>query len=149
MKKFQFSLDSVLSYKQQVLEGIQNEYAALTAKVRQQEERVRAVRQRYADLNQEFREKEAFGMTIVEARRYESGLRFLEMEIQREETLLKELREQAEAKRRELVAARQDTATIEKLKEKKLEDYRKSVQKSEEQFIDELVSAQRATANAS
>ena len=52
MKKFQFSLDSVLSYKQQVLEGIQNEYAALTAKVRQQEERVQAVRQRYADLNQ-------------------------------------------------------------------------------------------------
>lgn len=103
MKKFQFSLDSVLSYKQQVLEGIQNEYAALTAKVRQQEERVRAAWQRYADLNQEFREKEAFGMTIVEARRYESGLRFLEMEIQREETLLKELREQAEAKRRELV----------------------------------------------
>ena len=47
------------------------------------------------------------------------------------------------------MAARQDTATIEKLKEKKLEDYRKSVQKSEEQFIDELVSAQRATANAS
>ncbi|HIR47443.1 MAG TPA: flagellar export protein FliJ, partial [Candidatus Caccousia avicola] len=68
MKKFQFSLDSVLSYKQQVLEGIQNEYAALTAKVRQQEERVRAAWQRYADLNQEFREKEAFGMTIVEAR---------------------------------------------------------------------------------
>lgn len=110
---------------------------------------MRAAWQRYADLNQEFREKEAFGMTIVEARRYESGLRFLEMEIQREETLLKEYQDQAEAKRKELVAARQDTATIEKLKEKKLEDYRKGVQKSEEQFIDELVSAQRAAAHAS
>lgn len=149
MKKFQFSLDSVLSYKQQVLEGIQNEYAALTAKVRRQEERVQAARQRYADLNQEFREKEASGMTIAEALRYENGLRFLEQEIQREEKLLEEFRKQAEAKRQELVAARQDTATIEKLKEKKLEDYRKGVQKSEEQFIDELVSAQRAAANAS
>ena len=36
-----------------------------------------------------------------------------------------------------------DTRILERLKEKKLQDYQKDVQKSEEQFIDELVSATR------
>ena len=36
MKKFQFSLDHVLDYKQQVLEGLQNEHAILMRRVRSQ-----------------------------------------------------------------------------------------------------------------
>jgi len=46
------------------------------------------------------------------------------------------------------VEARKETATIEKLKEHKLEDYRKAVQKSEETMIEEFVSTTRAMAAA-
>ena len=48
--------------------------------------------------------------------------------------------------RQQVVAARQETASLEKLREQKLDGYRKAVQKQEEQFIDELVSASRVTA---
>ena len=47
-----------------------------------------------------------------------------------------------------MVEARKETATIEKLKEHKLEDYRKAVQKAEELQIEEFVSTTRAMAGA-
>lgn len=61
MKKFQFGLDGVMRYKQQVLEGAQNEYAALVQRVQQQEQRLQAVVERYRAYNQEFRQAEAEG----------------------------------------------------------------------------------------
>lgn len=83
MKRFQFSLNTVLSYKQQVLEELQNEHGQLLYQVRQQELVLQAAEERYRGLNLEFRQAETEGLTIAEALRYESGLRFLEGEIQR------------------------------------------------------------------
>lgn len=145
MKKFQFSLDTVLDYKQQVLDGIQNEYSALLLQVRRQEERLHREQQNYIELNQEFRQATSQGITVAVALNYENGLRFFEKRIAEEERLLAECQKKAEEKRKQLVAARQDTSSLEKLKEKKKEAYVKQVQKMEEQFIDELVSASRLT----
>ena len=142
MKRFQFSLNTVLSYKQQVLEELQNEHGQLLYQVRQQELVLQAAEERYRGLNLEFRQAETEGLTIAEALR--SGLRFLEDEIQREAKRLREYEAAAEEKRRQVVAARQDTASLEKLKDKKWEDYQKQVQKGEELLIEELVTAARA-----
>lgn len=149
MKKFQFSLDHVLDYKQQVLEGVQNEHAVLMQRVRGQEELLEELRQRYQDCNRELREAEAVGVTVAEAMRMESGLRFWEKEIAKNERLLDQYRKEAEEKRRQVVAARQDTASLEKLKDKKHMAYRREVQKGEEQFIEELVAARRVVTAAS
>ncbi len=146
MKKFQFGLDGVMRYKQQVLEGAQNEYAVLVQRVQQQEQRLQTVVERYRAYNQEFRQAEAEGITIAQAMGYESGLRALEREQKQEEKRLKQMQAQAEQGRQRLVAARQDTNSLEKLKEKKSEVYRKEAQKQEEEFIDELVSNTRAVA---
>lgn len=105
---------------------------------------LQAAEERYRGLNLEFRQAETEGLTIAEALRYESGLRFLEDEIQREAKRLREYEAAAEEKRRQVVAARQDTASLEKLKDKKWEDYQKQVQKGEELLIEELVTAARA-----
>ncbi len=112
MKRFQFSLNTVLSYKQQVLEELQNEHGQLLYQVRQQELVLQAAEERYRGLNLEFRQAETEGLTIAEALRYESGLRFLEDEIQREAKRLREYEAAAEEKRRQVVAARQDTASL-------------------------------------
>ena len=137
MKRFQFSLNTVLSYKQQVLEELQNEHGQLLYQVRQQELVLQAAEERYRGLNLEFRQAETEGLTIAEALRYESGL-------QREAKRLREYEAAAEEKRRQVVAARQDTASLEKLRDKKWEDYQKQVQKGEELLIEELVTAARA-----
>ena len=149
MKKFQFNQDTVLRYKQQVLDNMQNEYAAALARVREQEGILAALEGRYRDLNAGFREAETAGITVADAMGYEMGLRVLEGEIQRAEAKLEQMRQEAEERRLRLVAARQDAAALEKLREHQWDDYQKAVQKQEEQFIDELVSNTRAAASLS
>ena len=147
MKKFKFSLDSVLSYKQQVLDALKGEHAAILAQVRAQEAVLEAVWQEYRDCNEEYSQRKAEGMTITDALVYQNGLRVLERNIQRETDKLEELRRTEEKKRQEVVDAKIDTSSIEKLKEHKLEDYNKAVQKDEEKLIDEFVSSAQARAN--
>ena len=144
MKRFQFGLDTVLQYKRQVLDGAQNEYAEVIQRVRQQERRLREAEARHRSLNQQFRRAEAEGITIADAMGYEMGLRMLEGEIQREESRLHQLQTEAEERRKRMIAARQDTSSLEKLREKKLESYEKELQRQEELRIDELVANTRA-----
>lgn len=141
MKKFQFSLDTVLEYKQQVLDSLQAEHGALADLVRRQELTLAGVKSRYAKTNREYREKAAAGMQVAEAITYETGLQVLEREIFRETEKLQNFRRQADAKRREMVSAKQDTASIENLRERKLDSYLKEYRKREERFIDDLVCA--------
>lgn len=144
MKKFRFSLETVLDYKQQVLDSVQMELAVIVTQVQKQEEVLAAAECRYAATNDEFCQRKAIGLTIADAMSYELGLRVLEQEIFRETHKLDELRAQEAAKRDELIVSKIDTTSLEILRKKKLTDYNQAVQKSEEQFIDELVSAGHA-----
>ncbi len=143
MKKFQFRLDGVLDYRQQVLEGRQNEYAKAVRQVQEQQVRLDAARERYQELNRRFREEASAGITIADAMGYENGLRVLEREIARETQTLQTLQKEAEEKRQWMLQAHMDAAVLERLKEKQKDAYQKEAQKRDEQFIEELVSAAR------
>ena len=75
--------------------------------------------------------------------KYEQYLRSSERQLEEAYEELRSLRMQEEKKRGEVVEAKKETSTIEKLKEKKLEAYNKAVQKSEEALIDEFVTTKR------
>ena len=141
MKKFRFPLDIVLEYRRQVQDSLQVELGAAAAEVRRQEQVLENARRRYADINREYREKAALGLSIAELRGYETGLKVQQGVIARELAQLETLRRRMEAKRQELVSAKLDVSSVEKLREKKLQAYVKDVEKSEEQFIDDLVGA--------
>ena len=146
MKKFKFALDTVLSYKQQVLDALQGEHAEILARVRNQEELLEGLWAQYRAYNGEYQERAREGLPLTDALMYQNGLRAAEMEIQRETQRLERLRIQAEKKREEVVEAKKETSSIEKLREKRLDAYHKAEAKSEEQFIDEFISAARANA---
>ena len=148
MKKFRFPLDTVLSYKQQVLDALRGEHAAILAEVHTQEEWVEHLWQEYRAYSEEYRQRSAEGLVMTEALMYQTGLRSIEREIQRETEKLDALRAKEEAKRAEVVEAKKETSSIEKLREKKLDAYHKAEAKSEELFIEEFVSAARAHASA-
>ena len=149
MKKFSFNLDGVLNYRQQVLDGLQGEYSRAMRRVQEQQALLEEVKQRYQQLNLRFHEEAAAGITAADAMGFENGLRVLEQEIAHQTQTLKTLEQQAEEKRREMLQAHLDAAVLERLKEKKREAYQKEVQKSDEQFIDELVSAPRVSERSS
>ena len=146
MKKFKFALDTVLSYKQQVLDALQGEHAEILARVRNQEELLEGLWAQYRAYNDEYQERAREGLPLTDALMYQNGLRAAEMEIQRETQWLERLRIQAEKKREEVVEAKKETSSIEKLREKRLDAYHKAEAKSEEQFIDEFISAARVNA---
>ena len=127
MKKFRFSLETVLDYKQQALDALRAEHGAILAQVRAQEDVVDGLEGEQGNVNEEY-------------------LRALEREIQEERRKLAILRRREEQKRTQVVEARKETATLEKLKEHKLDDYRRAEQKAEEQLIEEFVSTTRAMA---
>ncbi len=149
MKKFKFSLDTVLSYKEQVLDALKGEHATILVKVREQEDYLEGLWSKYRAYNAEYSQRKIEGMTILDATIYQSGLRHMEDVIQQETERLEALRKEEEAKRQEVVEAKKDTASLDKLKEKKLDLYNKSVQKAEENLIDEFVSSARSRSGAS
>ena len=146
MKKFRFSLETVLDYKQQVLATLQTEHGAILAQIRAQEQHIEELEAAYRHLNHEFTRRKLAGIAILDAMKYEQYLRSMERQIQEETERLEELRAQEEAKREQVVEAKKETSAIEKLREKKLESYNKAMQKSEEAMIDELVSTKRVMA---
>ena len=148
MKKFKFSLDTVLSYKDQVLDALKIEHGVILAEIRAQEEVLEAVWRRYRDYDEEFREEKMNGISALDAMMYEAGLRAQELTIKRETEKLDALREREEQKRNEVVEAKKETASLEKLRERKLDNYNKAAQKIEEQRIEEYVSTQRAMTGA-
>ena len=127
-----------------MLESRQNEYAKALAQVREQQDRVDDATDRYHRLNRRFREEAAAGITAADALGLENGLRVLEAEILRETRLLEECQRAAEEKRAQVLQAHMDATVLERLKDKQKDAYQKEAQKSDERFIDELVSATRA-----
>ena len=146
MKKFRFSLETVLDYKQEVLSALQAEHAAILARVHAQEDLLEELENYYSELDAEFTERKLEGITILDAMQYEQYLRATERQIEEAVEILERLRAEAEAKRLEVVEAKKDTSSIEKLREKKLDSYNKAVQKSEELIIEEFVTTTRVMA---
>lgn len=146
MKKFRFSLETVLEYKNQALDALRAEHGAILAQVRAQEKVIEDLEEEYRQADSDFTRLKLEGINILDAMSYEQYLRSLERKLQEEYRRLDRLQRREEEKRAQVVEARKETATIEKLKEHKLEDYRKAEQKAEEQRIEEFVSTTRAMA---
>lgn len=148
MKKFHFQLDTVLGYKQQVLDNRLVEHGAAVAQVTRQEAVLLDAQNRRGAYEAEFRQKQAEGMTMFEALKYQSCMEALMREIEREKEKLVQLRRIEEEKRARVVESRVETKTLEKLKEIKLQDYNHAIQKDEERFIDDLAATKRVLSNA-
>lgn len=91
MKKFQFSLEKVLSYKQQKQEALRSEHAEILALVRAQEALVESRWERYREYSVEYRERCGRGLPMTEVLVYQSGLRAMEREIQSETMRLEQV----------------------------------------------------------
>ena len=148
MKKFKFSLETVLDYKQQVLDNRLVEHGAAVAQVTRQEAVLDDARNRRSDYEAEFEQKKTEGMTMFEALKYQHCMQALVNEVERETERLARLRRIEEEKRARVVESRVETKTLEKLKEIKLQDYNHAIQKDEERFIDDLTATKRVLSNA-
>ena len=147
MKKFRFPLDSVLTYKRNILDTLQIEHGRILAEIRRQLELIEQMQRDYEAFSAEFRIRSAEGLGIRDAQNYQLELRARERDIEKEEEKLLALRKQEEAKREEIVEVKKDTSAIEKLREKKLAAYNAAAAKAEEIAVEEFVSSRMSVQN--
>jgi len=139
MKKFSFALDKVLKYKQQYENSLRNEHAAIMQQVSAQERKVRELEEEERATRIQMDGQKQSGCRVQDLNTYQGYLSYLNGEVAREKKHLAVLKRREETKRKELIAAKTETTSIDKLKEKKLEEYRKLESKEQEQLIEEFV----------
>ncbi|MCP1102507.1 flagellar FliJ protein [Aequitasia blattaphilus] len=141
MKKFTFALDKVLRYKRQIERNLRNEHAYIVQEINQQEKVIEDLEKEYDKLAHEFEEIKQVGATVKSLRVYEDYFNTLRQSIIMEEQLLHLLRQKEAQKRKEVITAKQETSSIDILKDKRKEEYTKELRKNEERELEEFVAS--------
>jgi len=144
MKKFSFSLDKVLDYKIQIEDNLRNEHAGAVRAVINKEEEIENMEAAHYGYMQDMEDVKLHGCRVQELLIYESYLQKSKMNIDEQKEVLEHLKHQEEKKRNQVIEAKRERTTIDKLKEKKQMEYDFLVQKDEEKFIEEFVANNRA-----
>ncbi|MBQ6985612.1 MAG: flagellar export protein FliJ [Oscillibacter sp.] len=146
MKRFQFQLEPVLNFKQQGLDALMVELSAIQASVAAQENKRSAAYQKLADYDAESVRKNAEGVSILEALERQSCQQVLARRARNEDDELARLRGEAEKKRAEIVEARKETHSLERLREVRQSEFNAALAKAEEKELDDLTAARRSAA---
>jgi len=140
MKRFEFSLQKVLDFKNQTLDALMGELGEMRLRLTKMEEKIEQLERHYADLGAELREKYAAGVAVSEV----ASIRVFQDSLNSQiKALIKKKLDMLRLialKQQQIIEVKSSVSGLEKLKEKQLSDYNRRVQKSEEAFIDELVS---------
>ncbi|MGO5053704.1 flagellar export protein FliJ [Lachnospiraceae bacterium LCP25S3_G4] len=143
MKKFNFPLNTVLNYKEQLLDNLKSDHAQMVKAVMKKEIDIEALERTSAEYAKSYDQCKRQGALICEIKKYEMYLNYLQRELEKENQELQLLKKKEQVKRLEVIEAKKDTMSIEKLKTKKLKAYQKEEQKQEQLFIEEFVSNTR------
>ena len=147
MKKFQFTLQKLMDFRQQELDRQKNTPSALQAELQriyqEKEELIRRVEESSQDLEIICRQgAQAFEVSV--RKRY---IVSLQQEIHAHDASAAMTQQEINKQLGVVVEATKDVRTLEKLEEKQLEDYRAAANKENEQFIEEFVSGQSIRAH--
>lgn len=143
MEKFHFQLDRVLDYKNLVLDGLVGEHAGIKAEINEQERILSALRDEYAECCRNMNHAQSEGTSVMNIYVYENYLEVLGCRLKKQSQMLELLYKQEEIKSGQVIEAKKDSITMEKLKEKKKEEYRKAFVKSEEKELEEFILSAR------
>ncbi len=136
MKRFKYRLETVLDYKNQILDNLKTEHAV---NVNRKQEEIKGLHNELTGFENEFDRAKETGIAIENYRLFDMCIGRMEEIIDQEKERLKVLRKQEEEKKQQVITAKVDTSKFEKLKEKKLKEYQKEEAKADEAFIEEFV----------
>ncbi len=140
MKKFNFTLQSLKRYNDQVLSGEKSVLGRLRAELAEQQalldEKTAEYEQSIIKLNALVSE----GTTAMRLSLHKKYVSSLQQDIYRIKAQMAQKREEIEIQLEKVVEATKEVSKLEKLEEKQLEEYRYAAQKEEELRIEEFVS---------
>lgn len=143
MKKFIFSLERLMSYKQKLFDAQRARLAELAALLAKQQ-KARALKAReYADSIADYKLKAAAGLNTTQIAVHKNYIRDIERTIERMDKEIEETAARVERQKAELVRVRTELRSVELLREKRLEEHNQKESKEQELFIEEFVVSSR------
>ncbi|HHV31923.1 MAG: flagellar export protein FliJ [Ruminococcaceae bacterium] len=143
MKKFIFSLEKVLGFKQQTLDVKKNELSAMQSKLHELEQEIDDLNRKFTLYNQQMVEAMKEGLSASDISVYKMYFNVLNKKIKKlieEKSMVLDL---ISHKKDEIVQVNSEISGFEKLRDKQFAEYMKQVQKSQELAIEEFVSQVR------
>lgn len=146
MKKFYFSLQKLMDFREQELDRQKNALSMLQAELRRIEEARELLTEKVAEQSEQLERVCRLGSTALDIAMRKRYIVTLQQEIHVKEQMAADKRVEIEQQLSVVVEATKDVKTLEKLEEKQLEEYNHAAAKENEQFIDEFVSGQTVRA---
>lgn len=146
LKKFQFSLQKLMDFREQELDRQKNTLSMLQADLRHIQEARELLLDKVDEQSEQLERVCRLGSSasdIAMRKRYIVTLQ-QEIHLKEQQALLKQ--QEIEKQLGVVVEATKDVKTLEKLEEKQLEEYNHQAGKENEQFIEEFVSGQTVRA---
>ena len=139
MKRFQYSLETVLHYKNQMLDNLKAEHAAALKRVNRKKEEIYSLEGRLGQFQKGFDATKEKGASIETLLLYDMCITGAQKRIDGEKERLCALQKKETAKKEQVLTAKVDTSRYEKLRERRLGEYQKALQKEEEHFAEEFI----------
>jgi len=139
MKKFKFSLESVLFYETHLQNRETEKLNVLKAEYQALDDARQALQESYEREVAEYQAQCAQGVPASKVRTMRIMLEEMKRKIESYDERLLRLQDQIDRQRERLLAVTTDKMTVEKLRENKFEAYTEEVRKKEEVIIEEFV----------
>jgi len=138
MKKFSYSLESVLRVKRQMEEGTKLQLSQAIRRLRKEEEYLRQLILRQIHYREKKEQYARHGVEAPTLMLYDTYLRKLGEMIEERKERVASANRRVEELREELVKIMRDCETLEKLRDKKYREYKKEMTRTEQKVMDEL-----------
>ncbi len=140
MKKFEFTLQKLMDFREQELDRQKNTLALLQADLKRLEEARSDLEEKVSVESEQLGRVFMLGSSANEISMRKRYIVSLQQEIHIKEQQEFQKKQEIETQLGVVVEATKDVRTLEKLEEKQLEEYKAAAQKENEQFIEEFVS---------
>lgn len=139
MKRFQYNLENVLNYKNQVLNNLKTQHAAAADRVNRKQQQLYGMEGTLNQFQRDFNVTMKQGVSGETVRLYSICIDGARKQIEEEKEQLSILKREERKKSQEVLTAKVDTSRYEKLRDRRLREYSKAVQKEEELFAEEFI----------
>ncbi len=140
MGKFVFKLQAVLNLKKQIESNMKNELGKAVQELERQKIILLDIETERDEYIGEINSKSSSGISVGLLKEYSSYISLLKDRIELQKNNVRRAQKSVDKCREQLVTAVQERKMMEKLREKKYEEYIKEQQKMEQKVIDEIAS---------
>ncbi len=140
MKKFRFTLERVLDYKEQVEQNLRNEHGQAVREVKEQEQKIGELEVGFQSFREQIEDVKKTEISSARLLSYSGYLSTLIGKIASEKEELARRKKEEERRRELVIEAKKETSSIQMLKDKKRREYDALAAKEQEREVEEFVS---------